>query len=71
MRFITTVSVLAALCLGSCVKTRTCDCTRTTLSSGATKQDTYTVKTKKKFAKEACKDYVREDGFEKVTCELK
>jgi hypothetical protein len=63
-------TLLAAFFLASCVKTRTCECTRTNLSTGGTTQDNYTVKTTKKYAKEACKNYLQEDSFEKVTCTL-
>jgi hypothetical protein len=60
-----------ALIVSGCTKTRTCECTRTDLSSGTTTQDTYTIRSKKKPVKEACKNYEQSDAFEKVTCKLK
>jgi hypothetical protein len=65
------VSLLAALLAAGCTKTRTCECTRTNLATGATTQDTYTIKSRKKPVKEACKNYDQSDAFEKVTCKLK
>lgn len=64
------IILLAALLTG-CIKTRTCDCTRTNLSTGETTEDTYTINSRKKAVKDACKKYALSDSYEKVTCKIK
>jgi hypothetical protein len=72
MKSIAISALFTAFIMSSCVKERTCECTRTDkLAGNAETAETYTFRSKKKDAKTACDKYSEDSYAEKVTCTLK
>jgi hypothetical protein len=72
MKLAVIIPALVMLFASSCVKERTCECTRIDKLDGNREyKEVYTFRSKKKDAKVSCDKYSQDSYAEKVTCELK